>query len=170
MPTCKNMPKTCQRFMPKVHAKTCQCCCKLPNSFKLCSTLDQNTRTSKDESSRISDFPHKASGRLESLWWPRSTKLGSPLFPEAFGFSLLAEAWFLPAPELQVEQWFLPSEADQQGHPQELPGLEQACPWRWHLSTVAKGSLLCLSKPYLVAGVQQEEKCQKEHASPVRQS
>ena len=62
MPTCQHA-KTCHKHakgscqnMPKVHAKTCQCCCKLPNSFKLCSTLDQNTRTSKDESSRISDF------------------------------------------------------------------------------------------------------------------
>ena len=62
MPTCqhvktchKHAKGSCQRFMPK-HATTCQCCCKLPNSFKLCSTLDQNTRTSKDESSRISDF------------------------------------------------------------------------------------------------------------------
>ena len=65
MPTCQHA-KTCHKHakgscqnMPKVHAKTCQCCCKLPNSFKLCSTLDQNTRTSKDESSRISDFPHR---------------------------------------------------------------------------------------------------------------
>ena len=46
--------------MPKVHAKTCQCCCKLPNSFKLCSTLDQNTRTLKDESSRLSQSKIRA--------------------------------------------------------------------------------------------------------------
>ena len=44
-----NMPN-----MPKVHAMP-----MLLQAFKLCSTLDQNTRTSKDESSRISDFPHR---------------------------------------------------------------------------------------------------------------